>query len=142
MLHMPVGFKFASWTGMTHHRQKGLNRSPCACVCMFDCKIANTKHVRVQDENAAQICVCALWLIPLCASPLLTKLFTWLWNERNVCVWANSVILPVMKACVWLRPSYTAPLPLAVNFASQTHYVAFAASSGVCVFFFFSPAVT
>lgn len=46
-------------------------------------------------------------MLRLCASPLRTKLFTWLWNEKNVCVWANSVILPVVKLCVCVPVALT-----------------------------------
>lgn len=65
----------------------------------MEIQIAKTKYFRVQVEDG--VCVC-MWLIPLS---------TWLWNDKNVCVWANSMILPVLKvACMCVR----ACIPLAL----------------------------
>lgn len=83
----------------------------------MEIQIAKTKYFRVQVEDGVCARVCARTRVAN------TTLSTWLWNDKNVCVWATSMILPVLKVacvcvCVFLRPLYAMPLPLAVNFAS------------------------
>lgn len=74
------------WNNSLLREKKGLNLSLLMCVC-----------------TEIQITRLGPSVVPLYTPPLWTKVFTWLWNEKNVCVWANSVILHVVKdLCVSL----------------------------------------
>lgn len=98
----------------------------------------------ILGSKLKMVCVC------VCAHTRVanTSLSTWLWNDKNVCVWANSMILPVLKvACVCVC------IPLALvrhatpsrsELCLVTTLCGLYSFLWVCgyVFFFFSPLVT
>lgn len=68
------------WSLSLYLSQASLELHVC-CRCLRAAKFARRIIWRTKKVSLSSPV-----LIPRCASPLWTKVFTWLWNEKNVCV--------------------------------------------------------